>query len=64
MFFSDYFSRDSEFFLASNIIADGDDLIVLFTDSKLSKADGDPFLPVYHAIGPDGREVLRLSGYD
>ena len=63
MFIFDYLSRENIFTRANNIKMDGGDLIVLFRDSRLPAAEGCPFLPVYHACLPDGREILQLSGY-
>jgi hypothetical protein len=64
MFFLGNVPQDSEFLRANNTRAEGFDFLVLLQDSRLADADGCPFLPVYRAARPDGREILQLSGYE
>ena len=64
MFFLGNVPLDSEFLGAITPQEEGGDFLVLFQDRRLADADGCPFLPVYRAARPDGREVLQLSGYE
>jgi hypothetical protein len=64
MFFLDNVPQNSEFLRAVNTTERRGDFVVLFHDSRLADADGCPFLPVYRATRPDGREILQLSGYE
>ena len=64
MFFLENVQGNSEFLRALNTKERGGDFIVLFHDNRLADADGCPFLPVYRATRPDGREILQLSGYE
>ena len=64
MFFVGNIPQDSGFLRARNTRPEGGDFLVLFEDSRLADADGCPFLPVYRSTGPDGREILQLSGYE
>lgn len=63
MFFLANIPQVSEVLRASNTREEGGDFLVLFQDRRLDDVDGCPFLPVYHAARPDGREILQLSGY-
>jgi hypothetical protein len=63
MMFFDYLPRDADFTRASNVKTDDGDLIVLFRDSRLADAEMCPFMPVYRACLPDGREFLQLSEF-
>jgi hypothetical protein len=63
MFFFDYLPRNADFTQASNVKTDGGDLIVLFRDSRLPDVEMIPFLPVYRASRPDGREFLQLMEF-
>jgi hypothetical protein len=64
MFFLGNVPEGSEFLRANNIRQEGGDFIVLLRDNRLPDADGCPFLPVYRATRPNGREILQLSGYE
>lgn len=62
-FFLDYLP-DHLITWARNCARHEDDLIVHVEDDRLPEIDGMPFLPVYRAKRPNGRDIFLLSGYD
>jgi len=63
MFFFDHLPRDTDFTRANNVKADGGDLVVLFSDSRLTDIEMIPYLPVYHGCLSNGREFLQLMEF-